>query len=229
MFGFFKNNKTNNEVQNDVMKQQVYEKLARGMLENGNIDLYNRPVTTNDDGSISTVRSIGFQPTEGNYAGKQVLVPTVSDNGQIMSNEDAINSFYNTGKHLGVFNNVRNANKYAKNLHKEQDKYYNSPEFGAKQALTEYQNYIKSGNEPTAQNAINQYGADVVASGIANGLNYGIPAISEWQKQYNQGNGRVNPITIPSTPEQIEQAKQGQMINNTAIQGGVAEIGRAHV
>lgn len=228
MFGFLKNNKANNDMQGDVIKQQAYEKLARGMLENGNIDLYDRPVVTNNDGSISTVRTIGFQPSEGDYAGKQVLIPTVSNDGQILSNEDAINNFNNTGQHLGVFNNVRNANKYAKNLHNEQDKYYSSPEFGAKQALTDYQNYIKSGSEPSAQNAIKQYGADAVVSGIANGLNYGVPAIADWQKQYNQGAGRVNPINFPTTPEQIEQAKQGQLMTNDAIQGGVADKSTAY-
>lgn len=85
----------------------------------GNIDLTNRPIVKNDDGSISTVRSMSFQDEEG----KEVLVPTVV-NGKIVSDSEAINNYYRTGEYLGKFDSVEEANEYAKKLHRQQEKLY---------------------------------------------------------------------------------------------------------
>ncbi len=85
----------------------------------GNIDLTNRPIVKNDDGSISTVRSMSFQDEEG----KEVLVPTVV-NGKIVSDSEAINNYYRTGEYLGKFDSVEEANEYAEELHKQQEKLY---------------------------------------------------------------------------------------------------------
>ena len=96
-----------------------------GMIEAGNIDLYSRPLVRTEDGAIATVKSMSFQPEEGKYAGKQVLIPTV-ENGKEMTLDEAIDNFYKTGKHLGVFENPDNATEYAIMLHNDQDSYYNS-------------------------------------------------------------------------------------------------------
>lgn len=90
----------------------------------GNIDLYNRPQVKNPDGSISTVRSLSF-----NDGLNEVLIPTVSNDGKILSDNDAIDNYYKTGQYLGKFNTVDEANKYAQRLHNEQDKYYNKKSF----------------------------------------------------------------------------------------------------
>jgi hypothetical protein len=90
-----------------------------GLLEPGNIDLGARPVVTNSDGSISTVRSMS-----ANFDGKEYLLPTVSDDGRILDENQAIKLFRDTGKHLGVFDSHQNATSYAERLHEEQEKMY---------------------------------------------------------------------------------------------------------
>ena len=105
--------------------KQAYNNLLNkdnlGRYGAGNIDLYNRPQVKNDDGSISTVRSMSF-----NDGQNEVLIPTVSNDGRIMSENDAIDNYYKTGQYLGKFNTVDDANNYAQRLHNEQDRYYNA-------------------------------------------------------------------------------------------------------
>ncbi|HFP4012030.1 TPA: DNA transfer protein [Escherichia coli] len=96
-------------------KQAFYSAYPRGLIEKGNIDIHNRPVVKNSDGSISTVRSMST-----NIDGREVLIPTVSDDGRIMSDDEAIDNFMRTGKHLGMFDNPDDATAYAESLHNQQ-------------------------------------------------------------------------------------------------------------
>lgn len=95
-------------------------KSKLGQYGLGNIDLYARPQVKMPDGSIATVRSMSFN--DGN---NEVVIPTVSNDGRIMSDNEAIDNYYKTGKYLGKFNTVDEATKYAQQLHNEQDRYYN--------------------------------------------------------------------------------------------------------
>lgn len=98
---------------------------APGLLEPGNIDLNRRPRVFNNDGSMSTVRSIG-----SNVEGKEVLLPTVRANpfrpytGWIMKNRQAEDHYRKTGQHLGIFDTPENSDAYARRLHEEQERQY---------------------------------------------------------------------------------------------------------
>ena len=101
----------------------VSSEYKKNKLGKGNLDLTNRPVLVNDDGSISTVDTISI-----GVDGKEVLIPTIvtDANGKAkrLTNEEAEARYYQTGEHFGVFDSVEEANKYATKLHIEQDLYY---------------------------------------------------------------------------------------------------------
>lgn len=109
-------------------KQAFYSAYPKGLLEKGNIDIHNRPVVKNADGSISTVRSMST-----NIDGREVLIPTVSDDGRIMSDDEAIDNFMRTGKHLGMFDNPEDATAYAESLHNQQADEYLPKQDGSQQ------------------------------------------------------------------------------------------------
>ena len=86
----------------------------------GNIDLNNRQVVKNPDGSISTEESMSFSDGPG----REVLIPTVFD-GKHHSADEAIQHYYKTGEHLGIFPSPQAADAAAMAIHNRQDRFYN--------------------------------------------------------------------------------------------------------
>lgn len=95
-----------------------------GLIEKGNINLFNRPNIPNPNGGISTVYSTSF----GDDKGREILVPRAAD-GKILTEKEAEERYYRTGEHLGIFNSPDAATKYAEQLHEDYaaGKYSRSP------------------------------------------------------------------------------------------------------
>lgn len=111
----------------------------KGLVEKGNIALDKRPVVKNDDGSISTVRSMSV-----NMDGKEVLIPTVSPDGKILSEDDAIKHYRKTGEHLGKFDTPEQATAYAEKLHSAQEGFYSKTGLDGSAEQLEANNAIKT-------------------------------------------------------------------------------------
>jgi hypothetical protein len=102
-------------------KPYLLDPNSSGMIEPGNIDLSYRPKVKNripGEGGYSTIRSLGFQDQDGN----EVLIPTVV-NGKVLSEDEAIENYYKTGKHLGKFKSPEDSTRYGEFLHNLEEKY----------------------------------------------------------------------------------------------------------
>lgn len=91
----------------------VGSKKKSGNYGRGNINLDDRPIVVNKDGSISTERSFSFWDEDEQ---KEILVPTVI-NGKIVSENKAIDHYYETGEYLGKFDTWQEADEYAEKTH----------------------------------------------------------------------------------------------------------------
>ena len=87
-----------------------------GLLEKGNIDENNRPMVIHPGGDISTVYSM----TVPGRNGGQVNIPTVSDDGRMMTEDEAMAQYRSTGRHLGRYDTPENAVRAAKQTHESQ-------------------------------------------------------------------------------------------------------------
>lgn len=87
------------------------------ILEPGNINLNNRPRVKLPNGQIATVRTIGV-----NFDGREYVIPTISDDGRVMSRREAEDQFRKTGRHFGAFSSVGEATAFAQQLHKDQER-----------------------------------------------------------------------------------------------------------
>jgi hypothetical protein len=86
---------------------------AIGLRVPGNMNaaLSARPRIANPDGSVSTVRSMSFGDDQG-----EIVLPTATRSG-IVSEDQAIQDYYQNGQHLGIFDTPDNATAYAQMLH----------------------------------------------------------------------------------------------------------------
>lgn len=109
-----------------VVTPSFHGKTVPGMVAKGNVDVANRPNIDNGDGTHSSVFSMSFGTDKG-----EVLVPGVGDGTTYplrkLTNDEALDQYKKTGKNLGTFKDAKAANAYAETLHKDQQKYGNTP------------------------------------------------------------------------------------------------------
>lgn len=114
----------------------MVESNPKGLVERGNIPIWNRPVIQNADGSHSSELSLSMEDDKG----REVLIPTIA-NGKFLTPDGkmppgpvpedwskaspawkalraaAWKRYEQTGEHLGKFDNPDNADAYANKLH----------------------------------------------------------------------------------------------------------------
>lgn len=96
----------------------------QGMVQPGNIDLTKLAPIYNPDGSYSTLNSTSFQDEKPGSPtfGKEVLVRGILNNKKVDTTDPNVmdqlrQQYYQTGQHLGVFDNGDNADAYATSIH----------------------------------------------------------------------------------------------------------------
>lgn len=135
----------------------------KGMLAAGTLDVSKQPKVKNPDGSISTVRSISI-----NQDGKEILIPTVSTDGRLLTDREAVAEFRRTGKHLGMFTDAASATAAAQQLHQSEaaklDGGYLSTDPNAGQSAPQQATAPPSAQPNAASRLINNYASTLLPS-----------------------------------------------------------------
>lgn len=199
---------------------------AKGLLSPGNIDLSKRPVVNNPDGSISTVRSMSF-----NEDGREILVPTVSPDGKLLDENQAIDLYHRTGQHLGMFDNPDDATAYAQTLHNQQEQMYAKPNHPAQR-----QARLPASDVDQAKAARDDYYSRGIYAGaynplgsIAKAIDAGASAAQRsplfgWDDEAVAGARSLAGNTDYATAQQQEDAKKTAMRQQNPIASTSGEL-----
>jgi hypothetical protein len=107
---------------------------AANVIAYGNINLNLRPIVKLKNGSIATLISITISQTLSDKTPVHVIIPTISDDGEKLTDKNAKSIYASTGRHLGKFATPRAANAYAKALSAQESVRYktqiaNNPDY----------------------------------------------------------------------------------------------------
>lgn len=107
-------------------KELVSKENNPTMLEEPTDELWDRPIVQNEDGSYGTAYSMTI---DIDYKGQNAyaVIPTIYD-GAHHTEEEAIERFYNTNMHFGIFSgeDLDVVEDYATNVHNAQAEYINN-------------------------------------------------------------------------------------------------------
>lgn len=168
---------------------------AKPLEEAGNINLSDRPRVKNADGSVSTVRSISI-----NADGKEILIPTVSEDGRIMSDQEAIQQYKTTGRNLGKFNTPAEATAYAKTLSQEQGK---KLQFDPSTAQILPDPSRPAGTMPEWLSDLGKYGPGFLAEQGRKGLASGMRGWDSLSETFSK---------LPTVPGMLTKVMRGNMV-----------------
>lgn len=101
---------------------RYYSIKIPGLLEPGNIDVAARRAHELEPGVIATVKSESF-----NIDGKEVLLPSIDENGKLLSADEIVEAYRGSGQHLGIFDTPESASAYAKGLSNRQGERFGKP------------------------------------------------------------------------------------------------------
>ena len=199
---------------NDILNNMIKNKINNNSLNTsdygiGNIDLNNRPVYKNEDGSISTVRSMSFWDDDEQ---KEILVPTIAfdKDGKAISltDDEAIDRYYKTGEYLGKFDNYKEADKYAEKLHESQEKIYTN---NSDNTIINKSALLKL-NDESVKNELDKYKNSISDGKIDTNLtrNYLQNNIDKTTEEIQENTDKINNKTVKKANEQIVPAI-GQM------------------
>ena len=141
-----------------------------GQYGRGNINLYDRPIYKNEDGTISTVDSITVQIDD-----KFVVLPSIvrDENGnakRLETTEDIVAHYVKTGEYLGEFDTLEEANGYATKLHSAQAYYYDDKTVSADDSLwsggAKVIGSALSGNNPETFSELHAQGSEGFKIGV---------------------------------------------------------------
>lgn len=119
--------------------------VQKGLVNQGSLDVNSLiAVVNNEDGSVSTVKTIGV-----NIDGLETVIPTVHKDGHIMSEKEAVEHFKKTGENFGQFNSVEDATRFSLSLHDRQKEVYDKQVEEAKR-MEFNKKYLKT--KPNASN-----------------------------------------------------------------------------
>lgn len=104
------------DIESRAPGQRVKRKKPRGLLTEGNVDPDSAPVVPSPDGTVSTPRTISIKED-----GVEVLIPTVTQDGRVLTDEEAIEQYHRTGRHMGKFDSVESADAYAEEVQGDQE------------------------------------------------------------------------------------------------------------
>ena len=201
----------------------------KGMVEEGNLDLSNRPILHNPDGTISSERSFSIGED-----GKEVLIPKIV-NGKELSNEEAIAHYKKTGENMGKFKDVASADAYAERAH---NRSMEQPAYPAKQSpeglIDSVESGINAGKEVWEGakrglmssslglgEMVNRYAYSPIVHGIREAIDYIAP-----DSDLAKGAKKIDDEFYKHTV-QIPAAQREMLGKESAKAGAVGEVAHA--
>ena len=188
-----------------------------GQYGQGNVDLYNRPVVYNDDGSYSSLYSVSFEDDDG----KEVLVPSIvvdkNGNPKKLTEEEAWDHYKQTGEYLGKFNTPDEADAYAEKIHTASDNSYGAE---IEKNHPVQVNYAPKQNNPTnaaptAAEAQNDFSSDSEAAAARYGISPELKKKLDAEAFAKSQSGTNQPVFRPALTVTQSSVKPNEVSEDT--------------